>query len=105
MCGELQPPFGAGWIWFRPGGIGNVDVRCMLRADDDALIHMAYLGLVYYGVESADYPGATLVHTTPRFETGHPNYEWLNTRICVGVGKTGSNVTHRFLEYSIYALV
>lgn len=105
MSGELQPSFGADWIRFRPDGIGNVDVRCVLRTDDGALIHMAYPGLVYYGIKHPDYPGANVVHTTPRFETGHPDYMWLNTRICVGVGKTGSNETHRFLEYSIYALV
>lgn len=105
MRGELQPSFGADWIRFRTDGIGNVDVRCVLRTFDGALIHMAYSGLVFYGIESPDYPGATVVHTTPRFETGHPDYQWLNTLVCVGVGKTGSTKSHRFLEYSIYSLV
>ncbi|MBR9909267.1 MAG: DUF3237 domain-containing protein [Gammaproteobacteria bacterium] len=105
MCGTLQPNFGADWVRFRDDGIGNVDVRCVLHTDDGALIHMYYTGLVYYGVPAPDYPGSTLVHTTPRFETGDHKYRWLNTKICVGVGKTGSNSEQRFLEYSIYALV
>ncbi len=105
LRGTLQPSFGADWVRFRDDGIGNVDVRCVLRTIDGALIHMYYDGLVFYDIPAVDYPGATLVHTTPRFETGHEKYRWLNTIMCVGVGKTGKNASQRFLEYSIYAMV
>lgn len=102
--GTLQPSFGADWIKFRSDGIGKVDVRCVLKTDDGVLIYMYYSGLVYYGVETSENPGVSLVHTTPRFETGDEKYKWLNTSICVGVGKTGSNETQRYLDYSIYSI-
>lgn len=103
--GSLQPSFGADWIRFRDDGIGNVDVRCVLKTDDGSLIHMYYSGLVYFDTSSVEGGASTTVHTTPRFETGSEKYHWLNTVICVGVGKTGCNANQRFLEYSIYYLV
>ncbi len=35
--------------------------------------------------------GEYYFRTTPRFETGHERYAWLNKTICVGVGYFGAN--------------
>lgn len=114
--GTLEPSFGADWILFRPDGVGCVDVRCVLRTHDGALIHAAYTGFVHYAENdrrepagnvsavAAKAPAATRVYITPRYETGHPKYAWINTLVCVGVGVLGTLDGRRYLDYSIYSL-
>ncbi len=73
----------------------NIDVRTSLRTDDGALIAMTYTGKsVTRSPEAAErfvrrepMPYEDMyIHTTPRFQTEHPDYLWLNTIITVTNG-------------------
>ena len=88
---------GGDWTLFRADGTMTLDVRLTLRTDDDALVHMTYGGrwttppelraemadpARRYAVDPARY----YFRTNPLFETGAPQYGWLNNIVCVGFG-------------------
>jgi hypothetical protein len=90
-------PGGGDWAVFRPDGTMVLDVRLTLRTHDDALLHMTYGGrwttppelrkdmadpAKRYHVDPACY----YFRTNPLFETGAPQYAWLNDVVCVGQG-------------------
>jgi len=90
-------PGGGDWALFRPDGTMALDVRLALRTDDDALVHMTYGGRwttpTEVRAELADRAGRHLVdparyyfRTAVLFETGAPEYTWLNDVVCVGSG-------------------
>ncbi|WP_067687563.1 DUF3237 domain-containing protein [Nocardia jejuensis] len=96
LRGEVVPG-GGDWAVFRPDGTMEVDVRLTLRTDDGALLHMSYGGRWQVPAEVrseiADPAAKTLVdparyyfRTAPMFETGAPEYAWLNDIVCVGSG-------------------
>jgi hypothetical protein len=86
---------GADWVTWRADGAMVIDVRLVLRTDDDALIGMHYIGLLYGRTpearaamqrrETVSYE-ESYIRTTPRFETSDPRYEWLNRVIAVANG-------------------
>jgi hypothetical protein len=90
-------PGGGDWTLFRPDGVMTLDVRLTLRTDDDALLHMTYGGRWVVPPElgsamadpaqrhSID-PSKYYFRTNPLFETGAPQYAWMNDIVCVGVG-------------------
>ncbi|MEC3978401.1 DUF3237 domain-containing protein [Amycolatopsis sp. H20-H5] len=88
---------GGDWALFREDGTMTLDVRLTLRTHDGALVNMTYGGrwVVPPGLRAeladpakryeAD-PARYYFRTTPLFETGSPDYAWLNDIICVGSG-------------------
>ena len=93
-------PDGADWALWRKDGAMVIDVRLMLKTDDDALISMEYVGLMYGRTpeaQAAIRSGGKLsyeslyLRTTPRFETSTPRYEWMNRVVAVANGQPGGN--------------
>ena len=91
-------PDGADWVLWRKDGAMVIDVRLMLKTDDDALISMQYAGLMYGRTpeaQAAIRSGGKLsyeslyLRTTPRFETSAPRHEWMNRVIAVANGQPG----------------
>ena len=86
-------PHGADWLMHRPDGVSEVDVRVLLRTDDDALIYMRSSGLFHYPRENARRvlsgeaaPDEYYLRDVSFFETGSEEYSWLNRVMAVGVG-------------------
>jgi hypothetical protein len=88
---------GGDWALFRPDGSMSLDVRLTLRTHDAALVHMTYGGrwitppdlratladpVERHRVDPARY----YFRTNPLFETGAPQYAWLNDVVCIGSG-------------------
>jgi hypothetical protein len=87
-------PGGGDWTLLRADGVLELDLRLTLETDDGALIHMTSFGLRHGPAEviaalargeSVD-PSAYYFRTLPRFETGHPKYEFLNRLLAVSSG-------------------
>jgi hypothetical protein len=84
-------PGGGDWTLLRSDGVLELDLRLTLETDDGALIHMTSFGLRHGPPEviaalargdSVD-PSSYYFRTTPRFETGHPRYLFLNRLLAV----------------------
>jgi hypothetical protein len=80
--------------------IGTVDVRVVIRTDDNQIIHGAWGGVFPIGVGgfrklmserpkvgTEDEPGEGTIVIEPRFETSSPKYRWLMDYQCVGFGR------------------
>jgi len=87
-------PAGGDWTLLRADGVLELDLRITLETDDGALIHMTSFGLRYGSPEviaaiargqSVD-PSTYYFRTTPRFETSHPKYAFLNRLVAVSSG-------------------
>jgi len=87
-------PGGGDWTLLRGDGVLELDLRITLETDDGALIHMASFGLRHGPPnviaalgrgESVD-PATYYFRTTPRFETAHPKYAFLNRLVAVSSG-------------------
>src|SRR6266404_2837263 len=87
-------PGGGDWTLLRADGVLELDLRVTLETDDGALIHMASFGLrhgppeviaMIARGESVD-PSKYYFRTTPRFETSHPKYAFLNRLLAVSSG-------------------
>ena len=94
LRGVLEPG-GADWMTLRPDGVTMLDVRLVLRTDDDALIMLTYHGLRHgplevmtrlAGGELVD-PAEYYLRTTLYFETSAPKYLWLNKLVAVATGQ------------------
>jgi len=100
---------GADWQTERGDGALLLDVRLVLRTDDEALIAMAYTGIRHGPPEvmaridrgEAVDPSAYYFRITPTFSTSAPRYEWLNRIAAIG---TGNRLTDGPL-YSVYEIV
>jgi Protein of unknown function (DUF3237) len=87
-------PGGGDWTLLRGDGVLELDLRLTLETDDGGLIHMTSFGLRHGPPdvmaalargESVD-PSTYYFRTTPRFETGHPKYAFLNRLLAVSIG-------------------
>ena len=87
-------PGGGDWTLLRGDGVLELDLRLTLETEDGALIHMKSFGLRHGPPdviaalgrgESVD-PSTYYFRTTPRFETGHPKYAFLNRLLAVSRG-------------------
>ncbi len=94
LRGTLEPG-GADWMTLRPDGVTMLDVRLVLRTDDDALIMLTYHGLRHgppevmarlASGEPVD-PAEYYLRTTLSFETSASNYLWLNYLVAVATGQ------------------
>jgi hypothetical protein len=87
-------PGGSDWTLLRADGVLELDLRLTLETDDGALVQMMSFGLRHGPPEviaalargeSVD-PSTYYFRTTPRFETGHPKYAFLNRLLAVSSG-------------------
>jgi len=87
-------PGGGDWTLRRMDDVLELDLRVTLETDDGALIHMASFGLRHgppdviaalARCETVD-PSTYYFRTTPRFETSHPKYTFLNRLLAVSSG-------------------
>jgi hypothetical protein len=90
----VLPGGSADWLLLRADGVLELDLRATLRTDDGGLISMRSFGLRHGPPdviealargEAVD-PAAYYFRTTPRFETAHPAYTFLNHLITVASG-------------------
>jgi hypothetical protein len=94
LRGTVMPGGSADWQLLRADGVLEMDLRVTLRTDDGALISMKSFGLrhgppdVMAAIgrgETVD-PATYYFRTTPRFETAHPAYAFLNRLVAVASG-------------------
>jgi hypothetical protein len=94
LRGTVLPGGSADWLLLRADGVLELDLRATLQTDDGALISMRSFGLrhgppdVIAAIgrgESVD-PSTYYFRTTPRFETAHPAYAFLNRLVAVADG-------------------
>ena len=82
------------WTLLRGDGVLELDLRLVLETDDGALISMRSFGLRHgppdviaaIGRGERVDPSTYYFRTTPRFETGHPTYAFLNRLLAVATG-------------------
>ena len=108
LSGVVLPP-GGEWLLDAGDGFGQVDVRLMLRTNDDVPIYMRYSGLMDFNEtvqgklaagQSTDF-GDNPFLTHVRFECADERYAWLTRVIAVGEGRMHPDC----VEYAIYELV
>lgn len=102
---------GADWGLIRSDNCFELDVRVTLETDDGALIYVQYRGVVDMTENQVEQfltgnlPQGLVLYTTPRFETSHQKYQWLNRVQAVargGVTPAGDKVR---VSYSWYVLI
>ena len=94
LRGTVVPGAAADWLLLRSDGVLELDLRVTLRTDDGALISMKSFGLrhgppdVIAALGRGDVvdPASYYFRTTPRFETAHPEYAFLNRLVAVATG-------------------
>jgi hypothetical protein len=94
LHGTIVPGASADWLLLRADGVLELDLRVTLQTDDGALISMRSFGLRHgppeviaaMGRGETVDPSTYYFRTTPRFETGHPSYAFLNRLIAVASG-------------------
>lgn len=93
LRGTIEPG-GADWMTQRPDGVTMLDVRVVLKTEDEALILLTYHGLRHgppevmarlAAGEQVD-PGEYYLRTTLSFETSAEQYLWLNKLVAVATG-------------------
>ncbi len=108
--GEFLPS-GGEWARIRSDGSIALDVRCCLKTDDGALVHIVYGGrlvvppellakVLDMGADEPVDPSLYYFRSLPLFETASEKYAWLNHICAVGVGR----VVKGGVEYSVYAI-
>jgi hypothetical protein len=77
----------ADWFLIRPDGVGVIDVRLLLKADDGEAIYMTYSGC---GTMTSN--GLQGISTAPTFEASTKGkYAWLNSVQALAEGETTPN--------------
>ena len=85
---------GGDWTLLRGDAVLELDLRITLATDDGALVHMASFGLRHgppeiiaaLGRGEQVDPSTYYFRTTPRFETAHPKYAFLNRLLAISTG-------------------
>jgi hypothetical protein len=96
---------GSDWQTVRDDGSTTLDVRLLLKTNDDVTIAMSYRGVRHGPAEliqrlesgQAIDPASYYFRITPIFEAPAGRYEWLNRIIAVGTG-------HRFENGPVYSV-
>jgi hypothetical protein len=102
-------PVGADWLVLRTDGVGTVDIRCTLEAEDGGLIYVTVNGVIDFGPDGYQRflsgelpPDGTPIRAASRFFTAHPDHAWLNRvsglHIGQAVGSRGE------IHYDVYAV-
>ena len=85
---------GADWQTIFASGLAELDTRYAFRTDDGAVIEIRNFGYRHGPAdvmqkvaagEDVD-PSQYYMRTHARLETGHPDYQWVNNTLFVGVG-------------------
>lgn len=85
---------GADWQTIFASGLAELDTRYAFRTDDGAVIEIRNFGCRHGPAnvmqkvaagEDVD-PSQYYMRTHARLETGHPDYQWVNNTLFVGVG-------------------
>ena len=105
--GKLLPG-GVDWALVRTDGAVQLDVRATLQTEDGALIYGTYGGLIVaepaiFGrlLRAEDVPlDEYYFYINPMFQTGAPQYSWLNRLVAVGRGKAVPGG----VEYRVWAI-
>ncbi len=100
---------GGDWLLIGNDGVGRLDVRATFETQDGALIYLQYCGVIVMNeavtralsAGGETQYGDTYFMTQPRFETGHPDYAWLNSVVAVAEGRALPNA----VEYRVYEVV
>jgi hypothetical protein len=103
--GELLPG-SADWLQVGDDGFGRVDVRGMIRTEDDVLIYYTAGGVIRIPPDGLDRLNAgerlpfeeSYVRTTPKFETSDERYSWLNELVIVG----HNELSKEHIDYRMY---
>ncbi|QDL96661.1 DUF3237 domain-containing protein [Rhodopseudomonas palustris] len=85
-------PFGADFQIIRPNELIELEARYAFETDDGAVVYVENVGIRFGPVELLQKlkrgepvdPKQIYFRTRPRFETGHPNYQWLMQHLFVG---------------------
>ncbi|HLI27329.1 MAG TPA: DUF3237 domain-containing protein [Chloroflexota bacterium] len=101
-------PGGADWQLVLADGTAVIDTRYTLRTADDALIYITTRGyrsgspevLARIAAGEPVDPRRYYFRVLVGFETGHPAYRWLTTRVCVGAALRLKNL----VVYDAYQL-
>jgi hypothetical protein len=96
---------GADWQAVHTDGATALDVRLVLRTNDDALIAVTYRGIrhgppeVLARIDHGEVvdPASYYFRIAPLFETAAPQYDWLNRILAVGIG-------HRLASGPVYSI-
>lgn len=93
---ELATNDAADWLTLSDNGkLGALDVRLTLKTDDGAFIYVEYSGRM--DME------AGIIAVAPTFQTGAPQYSWLNRIQAVAAGSVDRE--RGLLVYSLYEAV
>jgi len=102
-------PLGGDFQLTDSNGIFHINVRLVIETHDGVNIFTHYTGIAdMTGVLEAlktrgqtDF-GEKYFVTRPVLETGHANYQWVNTAVCVAEGRAAAP---RTVEYRVYQCV
>ena len=94
LRGDLLPG-GGDWVLQRRDGIAALDIRFVLRSDDEQIIYVTCGGILDISPEIRERirsgvevdPLEYYFRTAITFETGADRYRWLNRLLAVGVGR------------------
>ena len=98
LAGDVLPG-GANWQLVRPDGTAVLEARYTLRTQDGALISVRNRGvrsgppgvLARLARGETVGPASYYFRTRPEFETGAPQYAWLNDLLAVCSAVRGAN--------------
>ncbi|NEW92241.1 DUF3237 domain-containing protein [Rhodopseudomonas sp. BR0M22] len=85
-------PFGADFQIIRPNELIELEAKYAFETDDGAVVYVENVGIRFGPVELLQKlkrgepvdPKLIYFRTRPRFETGHPNYQWLMQHLFIG---------------------
>ncbi|MFT4275930.1 MAG: DUF3237 domain-containing protein [Rhodopseudomonas sp.] len=85
-------PFGADFQIIRPNELIELEAKYAFETDDGAVIYVENIGIRFGPVELLQKlkrgepvdPKLIYFRTRPRFEAGHPNYQWLMQHLFIG---------------------
>lgn len=98
-------PGGADWVLLREDGVMEIDVRLVLKTIEGAFIYLTYQGkfIASQSIMTRLHAGEEIskddysLAVTAKFESGHPDFLWINDAIVVATGiQSGFNPTYEF---------
>jgi hypothetical protein len=89
LRGKLKGKATADWATVA-GTVGTIDVRLTFETEDAAIIFAQYRGRM----DLAGGAGSAPIYVAPTFETGAPQYAWLNLVQAVGKGAVDGHTLH-----------
>jgi hypothetical protein len=101
---------GGDWALIRADHCLEIDVRSLIETDDGAFIYAYYHGVMAMteaqvkAFLGGTLPEGLLAFVTPRFETSHEAYQWLNHIQAVGRGTLAPAGERVKVTYSWYVL-